>query len=224
MSKHYLLDIHQTDPGEKLNEVSIPSSGSSYIDGSYVVRVPDDIVIPDTVTGANNLITAKYAGMLANSGIFTRIVYDDMSDPYGIDMANSICVTAGVRGACSLFPGSFWMTPGFPVPTMQMNVVTLATTPAQCQVHWELFTYGGWDYAGTIPGSHAYRRYYLEVDETTALCTCEVSFNNGSTWLVATPGDLLNIPVLDQGNLFIVRFTRGFSNDRIYLGSWAVLY
>ncbi len=224
MSKHYLLDIHQTDPGQKLQEVYIPDAGVSYIDGTYVVRVSDDIVIPDTTYTAADLITAKYAGMLANSGLFTRIVYDDMLDAVGINMGVSTGISTGMRGVCSLYPYSFWSTPGFPVPTMQMNMVGLATTPTQCEVHWELFKYGGWDVSSAPSGNHAYRRSYEEVDESSAPVTCEVSFNNGSTWLVATPGDVLNIPLADQGNQLIVRFTRGFSNDRLYLGSWAVLY
>ncbi len=225
MSKHYLLDIHQTDPGEKLNEVCIPASGTSYIDGSYVVRVSDDITIPDTTYTAADLITAKYAGMLANSGIFTRIVYDDMLDATGIDMVNSTGISTGVRGVCSLYPYSFWSTPGFPVPTMQMNAVFVPPVPVvtQCEVHWELFKYGGWD-VSHLPPFHAYRRYYEEVDETSAPVTCEVSWNNGSTWLTALPGDILNIPPADQGASLIVRFIRGWSNDRLYLGSWAVLY
>jgi hypothetical protein len=225
MSKHYLLDIHQTDPWAKLNEVYIPDAGVSYIDGSYVVRVSDDIVIPDTTYTAADLLTAKYAGMLANSGLFTRIVYDDMLDASGIDMVNSTGISAGVRGICSLFPGSFWSTPGFPVPTMQMNMVTIPPVPvvAQCEVQWELFTYSGWDDSAS-PSAHAYRRSYTEVDEAVAPVTCEVSWNNGGDWLVATSGELLNIEPSKQGTQLIVRFTRAWSNDRLYLGSWAVLF
>lgn len=226
MSKHYLLDLYQTDPwAAKLNEVSVPASGASSIDGSYVIRVTDDIPISETVNNQTDLLTEKYAGMLANSGLFTRIVYDDMFDPNGINMANSVGISTGVRGVCSIFPPSFLGTPGYPTPTMQMNMVTIPAVPVatQCMVLYEVFTYSGWDYAGTIPGSHAYRRSYQEEAEYNLECV--LSFNNGATWDSVPHGELHNIAPADQGNQLIVRFLQsGAALTRFYLGSWAVLF
>lgn len=218
MSKHYLLDIHQTDPTHgTIKGVEIPVSGHTYIDGTYVVSVPDDVDIPSSVTYAGALLTAKYAGMLANSGIFTHIVYDDMLDPNGINMAASACITTGMRNVCGLYPASFWATPGYPTPTMQMNMVTLATTPSEAMVYWEAFSYDEWD----ITTKAYHRRYGIELE---TVFSCEVSFNNGASWIPTTHGTLLNIPPVDQGNQMIIRFTAGWGQTRYYLGSWAVLY
>lgn len=223
MSKHYLLDIHTTDPAHgRLKELCIPNGGSTYIDGSYVVRVPDDVTISDTVSNATDLLAEKYAGILANSGLFTHIVYDDMLDPNGVNLANSVGIAVGMRNVCSIFPSSFWGTPGYPTSTLQMNMVSLgATTPTQCTVYWEVFTYGSWD-VSHLPPFHAYRRYYYE--EAESAIGCEVSFNNGVSWNSVTYGELFNIPVGDQGTQFIIRFVQGGTQARYYLGSWAVLY
>jgi hypothetical protein len=222
MSKHYLLDIFANDPLHgAIKEVVVPVPGApTTINGRYVVRVPDDIVIPDSVTNPNDLITQKYASMLANSGLFTSIVYDGMLDAAGIDVANSFGISTGVRGACSLYPAG-GIT--YPQSTMQMSMVAVGGVPVtQAMLRAELFKFVPIDNV-----TDRYLRGYSEVAVTGADVDCYLSFNNGATWVSAIDSTLVNVALADQGTQLIVKFVRtswSATNPRLYLGSWAVLY
>jgi hypothetical protein len=52
---------------------------------------------------------------------------------------------------------------------------------------------------------------------------CIVSFDNGLNTNPINNGEVLNIPVSDQGSDFILAFGNTSSN-RVYLGSWALIF
>jgi hypothetical protein len=218
MSTLYLLDLFANDPTPgTIKEIVVPiATVPTLVTGRYVVRIPDDIVVPETITSSTDLLTAKYVGFLTN-GLFTNIVYDDMNDATGIDLVSSNGIATGVRGVNAIYPDGSLFT-----PRMQMNMVALAAAaPSQAMIRYELFKY-----TATDDLSARYLRGYEEVIPDVDVL-CQLSFNNGATWLTAYDNTPLNIPVPDQGTQLIVRFTRTTAstvNPKLYLGSWAVLY
>lgn len=210
MSTHYLIDLFEPDvtfANSEINAVRDPANGQTNLGGNFVVRVPSDVSVQNP-TSLTDLLTKKYAGILANHAGFPRIAYDDMLDDAGINkLASGTNGTFGNRGVVSIGPTGGKVT---------SNVVTLLATPVQAMMVWEVY-----DYAYTDPATGLTSRTYRE--QTSSSLTCEISFNGGATFKPAVDGGLLNIPLGDRGTSFIVRFTNPGAN-RLWLGSWAVLY
>lgn len=210
MSTHYLIDLYQPDvsfTSSEINSVRDPANGQSNLGGNFVVRVPSDVSVQNP-TGLSDLLTKKYASLLAKHALYGSITYDDMLDDAGINkLAANTAGSFGNRGVISIFPNGSKLT---------TNMVTIGSTPAQAAVTWEVF-----DYVVADPATGVLTRTYREL--SSSLLTCEVSFNNGVTFKPATDGGLVNIPIADRGTQLIVRFTNAGVN-RLWLGSWAVLY
>jgi hypothetical protein len=213
MSAHYLIDLYGNPLGSaRILDVRNPSNDQSLSNGSFVVRVPDGVQVVNP-TDLTDLLTKKYVGLLAFYTGFTRISFDDLTDASGVNTApgTSSALTTGLRGSVGLYP-----TAGARV----QSVVT-PLTPAQptvCVVTFETFRY-----TSTDDKNDRYQRTYEEIASSPSSITCSVSFNGGATFLPTTEGAVLNIPLADQGTNFVIRLTN-VSGQRLFLGSWAVIY
>jgi hypothetical protein len=218
MGTHYLIDAH-TSPiaNSEINDVRFsPASDTSPINGNFVVRVSDSLdVVPESVTGLNDLLTKKYQEVLAANPGFSNIVYDDMLDATGVDLVNSVGVLTGDRGSIAFAPAQILAPPG---PFLQTAMVVLGGTPAEAIITWEVFTV-------SRDNSRDGRMVRSYVEEDTADAVVSVSFDNGASTNVVTDGSLFNIPAPDQGNQMILYFGPSVVlPPRRYIGSWAVIY
>ncbi len=203
MSKHYLVDMFGTAPQDILDVRPGPSSPTV---GTFVVRLPDGIVI-DNPTDASDLVTKKYAALLAYYANFTSVAYDALLDSSGLDLA-----TVGIIGTFG-GGGSVSVGPTGPVNT---NMVTLGSVPSQAVLVWETFTY-----TDTSPASDVFTRTYVE--SASSDLTVTASFNNGGTSVAVLDGVPFNIAGPDQGSSLILNFSNPGAS-RVFLGSWALLY
>lgn len=178
--------------------------------GGCIVSVQDWLTVTDidgVFTFGTGLIDKKYAAMLANYPGFTQIVYDALLDAAGLDLT--------VPGTQGQF-GERGTNRIAPAQTVTSTAQTLGFTPSTAVVIWELFSLST---ASTSATEKIVRTY---TEKMPSDCTCEVSFNGGSTWLTATSGGVLTVPAIDQGTSLVVRFSGAISQR--YLGGWAVIY
>lgn len=207
MSAYYLIDTHApTLAAARILDV-VDGASFANMTGASVIRVPDYISVQDP-SSVSNLLTKKYAGLLAfYSGFtFSYVTYDDLLDTLGINLTVSSGIL-GQRGNVSLQPSNILVSTATPL---------VGLPPASAVVTWESFSVAYADPAG----GHTSRQYN---EEAASDLTCFVSFDGGATFLPATDGATLTIPPASQGTSFIIRFTNTAATRR-YVGSWAVLY
>lgn len=217
MSTHYLIDAHTTPmANSEINDIRFsPVNDTSPVNGNFIVRVDDGLdVRPEDVTGLTNLLAQKYAELLVSFPGFSNIVYDDMLDATGVDMANSVGLLTGERGVIALGPTQVF---GAPEPELRTATVVLGGSPTECVVTWEVFSISRAD-----PRDGRMVRSYVE--ESPADVLCNVSFNNWASTNAVTDGTLLNIPIPDQGTQLVLGFVPSGAITRRYFGSWAVTY
>lgn len=211
MSSYYHIDIH-TNPlaNSRIVDVVESVTGSTTLSGSCVVRVPDYVGVKDPVD-LPDLITKKYLGLLAFYAGFQYITYDDLLEAADVDFAApGLRGLFGERGSISIPPNS--MGGQFE----SITTVLSGAAPTQAVLAWEAYHLNVSD-----PSGSRLQRVYQEASASDL--TCQVSFNGGATYLSATDGTVLSIPVLSQGTNFRIRFVNA-SGNRVYIGSWAVLY
>jgi hypothetical protein len=209
MSTHYLIDA--TTPvllNSEINDVRhVGVFEQTTLGGNFVIRLADDVSIgPVDPVDLTDLLTKKYIGLLASHPLYTNIAVESFVSAPGVDLVNSSAIAVGDRCTTTLL--------GVPA-VFQSSMATLAASPTQALIIIETFYNEAEDPIGDR-GSRA----YTELDPSVG--TCDVSFDNGSTFLTTTSGALLNIPVPNQGSQFIFRFTGTFAN--LSMGSWAVIY
>ena len=63
MAAHYLVDQFHSPVGDStLIDVRNPENGESFVNGTFIVRVPDGVSVQNPVD-VNDLIAKKYAAM-----------------------------------------------------------------------------------------------------------------------------------------------------------------
>ena len=205
MGAHYLVDQFYSPVGSStLIDVRNPDNGESFVNGTFVVRVPDGVSVKNPID-LTDLTTKKYAGILSFYAGFTVIVFDDFLDATGVDTVNSSDVLLGERVTTGLQPGG----------VLQSPTVPLSGAPTVAVITWETFTHTDSD-----DKQQRFERTYVESDPDDY--TCEVSFDNGANFNVTTDSAVLNIPVPEQGTNFIVRFTN--TAGKSFLGSWSLIF
>lgn len=221
MSTHYLIDqFGNPIANSGILDIIQTSTGTSPLAGNFVVRVPDGLSV-QRPTDLNDLLTKKYAALLAYYTNFTNIAYDDLLDASGVQAFPNghFKVTMGDRSSLRLnegpVPGPFsWVT----VSNPGNIAVPLAIVPAQVIITWETFAVLQSD-----PKTGAVERTYQEVSADPANTLVWVTFNNGATWIPAFDGAIMNIAPVDQGNQFMF-YIENQSAGPIHVGSWALLY
>ncbi len=213
MSTLYIFDAH-TNPisGSDLNEVRY-NANSAPLTGHFVVRAPTDMPLAAEQQNLANLLTEKYAAVLAYFSTFANIVYEDFTTTPGVDTANSPGSSVGVR--CTTKLGRRVSGVG---GVLQTNMTVLGGAPSVVSVTWEAFQVGT-----TNPVNGRLTQQFQELASSNL--TVEVSFNNGATWTAVTDRAIQNIAVPDQGTDLVLRFTNASSPmSPVWLGSWAVLF
>lgn len=209
MSSYYLIDLH-TNPfaNSRILDVVETTSGSALMSGGCVVRVPDYVGVKDP-TSLADLLAKKATGILAYYAGFSYITYDDLTDTTGIDLGSAtIQGIFGQRGSVSL--------PAMTGRFESKKSVLSGAAPSQAFVTWEAYTVTVDD-----PADGLTTRTYTEVPSSSL--SCEVSFDDGANYYAATDGNIVNVPMMGQGTDFRIRFDNT-SSDRVYVGSWAVIY
>jgi hypothetical protein len=211
MSQVFLVDLFGNlasvgPPYARILSVQEPSSLQTLLNGTFVIRVPDGVQV-DNPTDYVDLLTQKYQGLLAAYPDFLHITYDDLLDTSYVASTSGPGIF-GERGIISVAPGG----------TFTSTAVSLSDTPTQALVTWEVFSLTDVD-----PSAGLLQRTYTELASTPDLFTATVSFNGGTTSNATTDSAVVNINSPDRGNAFVIRLTN-VSAQRLYLGSWAVLY
>jgi hypothetical protein len=210
MSIHYL--ISPFTPNGDIIDVVTSETGQTESTGATIVRVPDGVAILNDPTNLNDLITSKYAGLLAFYAGFPDILADPCLDVLTVDVPNS----SGVIVSSGFVNHSIQPIPPPPPGYLVSTVFPLGSVPTQCVVVWEEYRFTDLD-----DKNQRLRRTYVEESGSNLLCI--VSFNGGVTSNIVSNGTVFNIPVPDQG----AAFTIGLANvtpSRLHLGSWALIY
>jgi len=211
MSTYYLID-----PFTGGNIIDIVSSETGQIDatGFLVVRVSDGIKIQGNPTNLTDLLTAKYAGLLAYYAGFTNIIADPCLDPTNIDWVNSLGLMVGNGYVNHCVAPGVWL--GGQYTSVPM---ALGSTPTQCVIVWEEFSFLNSDNK-----DQRFQRTYVE--ESGVISSCQMSFNGGSTYNTIQNGVVFDITGPDQGSSFSISLIKLSAPpfQRIYLGSWALIF
>lgn len=209
MSAHYLVDLY-SQPLSTAPIVDFTTHADFPINGSFAVRIPDDASVQEPVNYLD-LITKKYAGLLAAYPGFTWIAYDDFTDTTNIDFSyTEVQGNFGTRGTVKLAPGG----------VLRSLPITLSgsTGPAQVVLGWELFTH-----LDANPKDGRLIRRYHELPSSPVNATCQVSFDAGSTWNTAYFDTPITIPFVGRGQTFLIRITNT-SGAPLGIGSWWLVY
>ncbi len=210
MGTLYLIDAHDTVLlSSKINDVANVMAGHSHkIRGSFPVNVPFDIPIDGNPTDLNDLVTKKYLGILAIYPGYNHILFDEQID--GLDWEHpGSCSTVGSRQTTSVG--------GSGSNLLISATQTLVSSPTTAVIRFEFF-----QYLESDPSTGQFTRSYQDVT-TAGDIVFQVSFNGGTSYINASNGVLLNIPLGDQGNQFKVLCYRT-AGTRTHIGSWAVVY
>lgn len=212
MSTLYIFDAH-TNPisGSDLNEVRYNAT-SAPMTGHFIVRVPTDMPLEQEQQTLANLLSEKYAAVLAFFSTFADIVYEDFTDTPGVDATNSPGSNVGIRCTTKIGPRI-----GGQGGVLQTNMQVLGGAPSVISVTWEVF-----DVVNTNPVDGRLTQQFNEA--ASSALTVEVSFNNGATWTSVTDRAIQNIAGPDQGTDLVLRFTNSSAVNSYWLGSWAVLF
>lgn len=208
----YLIDAHNPVllDSEINDTIPVETGDTQNINGSFPVNVPFGVPIDGTPANITELLTQKFAGLLAFYPGYTYINYDEGIDLSGWDAANSTGVGLGSRGTTHIADGGL----------LRSNSVSLSgSDPTQAITTWEVYEVTGFSTENDKDGAKV--RRYEEADPSDLLVT--VSFNNGAGWTVATDGVQFNVAVSNRGTDCIIRMSNS-SGKRLWVGSWAVIY
>lgn len=217
MSQHYLIDLFG-NPITNANIIDVrqPEDLQSLLNGTFIIRVPSGVQVINPLN-VTDLLNQKYAGLLAENATFTRVTYDDLLDATHVDPSSGPGIF-GQRSLISLAPGGVFSSPinagaGTPLATSPGP-----NPPPQALITWEVFSISEVD-----PVTGQLQRTYTELASVPSYLTCEVTFNGGVTYIATNDSAVINIPTPDQGTAFIIQLTN-VSQERLYIGSWAVVY
>ena len=205
MSIHYLIDPFT--PFGDIIDVSTSLIGQIDSTGATVILVPDGVAIHNSPANLADLLTEKYLGLLASYAGFTDIVADACMDQLTVNLTLSAKVQTGAGFVHHVVQ---------PSGDLISIAVPLGSSPTQCVVVWEEFSFTDLD-------DKTGRMLRTFVEESVSICTCAVSFDGGATFNFAGNGQVLNIPVPDQGNSFVIALTNP-SGSKVRIGSWALVY
>jgi hypothetical protein len=206
MSTHYLIDPFTSSAA--IVDVKQAPLGESVCTGSLVVRVPGGCAINGDPENLAELTDAKTLGLQGLYVGFTNIVADPCLSSSEIDTESSSSVSTG---------GGFASACLFDSGVLNTQSVALGTSPTQCVVLWETFSFTDSD-----PSDDRFSRTYVETPSDDSI-QCEISFNGGGSYNLAANGSAFNVPPADQGPTAKLRFTNT-NSERVYFGGWSLVY
>lgn len=216
MGTLYLVDSHTPVllDSEINDTIPVESGQTQAINGSFPVNVPFGVPIDGTPTNLTDLLSQKFAGLLAAYPGYTSIDYDEGIDDSGWDTSTAIGVTIGKRGATCIRRGFS--------SVIISNTVVLGWVPAGAILTWEAFSISGPIVDDAKDG--ILTRSYEEVDSSEI--DAYASFDGGTSWVSSiADGVYFSIPAWQQGSNFKIRFNYSSgAAERLWIGSWAVIY
>ena len=167
----------------RIIDVVEPVVGSgTLINGCFPVRVPNTLQIGQP-TNLGELITQKYAALLAYYAGFANIVYDDLLDDTHVSLAPPTRAFSGLRGNIVLPANN-----GIMYTTLySLPWGGAFPGPSQAVVTWDVGSFTIDD-----PKDGLLSRRYFE--QSSDLLTCEVTFNGGANWYTVSDGAMFSIP------------------------------
>jgi len=215
MGTVFLLDANTAPIGDsEINDtIPIEMGDTQILNGSFLVNVPFEAPMDGTCSNLTDLLTKKFAGILATYPGYTYINYDEGIDSLGWDASVSSGVRVGSRCTTNILPGGY----------LTSNAVTLSAVPSVAILTWEVFSIEG--QLTENPKDGVLVRRYTELDP--ASLTPWASFDGGSSWVSSiSEGVQFSIPVWSQGSDFMIRFANPSppSTERYWVGSWAIIY
>lgn len=212
MGTVYMIDSHTPVllDSEINDTIPIETGETQILNGSFPVNVPFGIPIDGAPADLTELLTQKFTGLLAFYPGYMNLDYDEGIDSSGWDAANSQGVCIGDRGTSHIIDGG----------ALRSNVTVLSSAPSAAIITWEVFEILGFLTENAKDGVKVSR--YEEKDPSDL--TVWASFDGGTTWInPVTEGVQFSILAWQQGTNFIIRFSNS-SGDRLWVGSWAVIY
>lgn len=217
MSVIYLVDTQVTPiTSSRIVDVILnPSAtGEVRVDGLTPIRIPDGVRVVDP-TSFSDLLTQKYAGILAQYPGFANIIFDDLLDTAGVQIT---APPANMRqsGERATMGGAF--------NAVVVDVSAFGTLK-QCVLIYEQFY---WRYVDDKNGRLA--RYYVE-SPPVAAHQVSISATGGTQETLALSGDLVSFDLDEQGDDVQVEFKTPVGQAGtnavgrlLQTGSWAVVY
>ncbi len=181
------------------------------LNGSFPINVPFGVPIDGTPADLTELLTKKFTGLLAFYPGYTNIDYDEGIDDSGWDAVNTTGASIGSRGATNVnFFG-----------LMQSTFTALSSTPSEAILTWEVYEITS---AVVDNDKDGVRLRQYEGKDASEL-SVQVTFNGGSSWFSGiTDGVQFSIAPFNQGSSFGIRFWNNTYGNRLWVGSWAVVY
>jgi len=212
MSTFYLVDPHvPVIANARIVDTILTRTPTAEFrcDGLLPIKVPEGVKI-DNPSSLSDLLTQKYAGILAQFPGFSNVLFDDLLDPSGVQLVAppSRLRKSGSRGTIG--------------GTFRTAVSAAVATVTQAILVYEHYT---WRYVDSRDGR--LERYYIEQPE--ADFTAGLRVKAGSTFQTTTSGSLVTFLLADQGTAvqaeFLASNPSAYVDDRlVHTGSWAVIY
>lgn len=188
--------------------IPLEAGDTQVLNGSFGLTIPFGVPVDGVPENLSDLLTQKFTGLLAYYPGFTDITYDEGIDASGWDPVGSGGVFMGDRGTTSMSDSG----------SLRSNAAALTSTPSSAIVLWDLF-----EVLFDDPKDGIKTRIFREVDPSNV--SVDVSFNGGGTWITGiTEGVQLSIPIGSQGSSFMIQINNDTYGDRLWVGSWAVIY
>lgn len=181
--------------------------------GSFIVKIRDGVKINGIPTTLNDLLTAKQAATVVNSGYDNIVVDNCLSATVSTASSNGVTIGTGVQHH-SLF--------GVSTGTSDLVFNSTALTgsaPSNARLMIDLY---GLTLSDPIDGICTVQYEELPTNSLTAYCTFNGTVPTSSSLPVNSSG-VIDIPLAQQGTSFRVRFQNSSAN-RVWVGGWALLY
>ncbi len=208
MSTFYLIDAHTSPIADsEINDVKTSLDGEIVLNGNFVIKVPDGVHI-ENPTSLTDLITQKFAGVLASYPGFTNIIYDNYLDDTDINAAHAGSLLNGLkRGQRN--------TVSVGLDTIYYTTTTdiSPTTITQAILYYELYSVR---YSTAADGRLL--RTYVEEEATGDIVDVAVTAD-GTVYAQVDSGQLTTVT---SGSDITVRVFG--QQDNICIGAWAVIY
>ena len=212
MSLYYLVDPHvPVITNARIVDTVMTTNPTAEFrcDGLLPIKIPEGVRI-ENPSSLSDLLTQKYAGILAQFPGFVNILFDDLLDAAGVQLTAppTYLRKSGSRGTIG--------------GTFRTTAATAVAPVTQAVLVYEHYT---WRYVDSRDGR--VERYYVEAPESDF--TAGLRVKAGSSFQTTTSGSLVTFLLADQGTAVQAEFLASnpspyIDNRLVHTGSWAVIY